>query len=145
MNKLCVFLLLGILNLNVNAQIGTGQWRLHVPNKTCIDVVANDHGVFAAFENGLLEYDINASETSLWTDVNGLSDINITCLAYDEVNNAIFVGYSNGNIDKIENKFEWFKSMEEVLKFNYEILKRNVTKKYPYAYDKIIEICKNTK
>lgn len=103
MNKLYVFLLLSLTNLKVNAQIGTGQWRLHVPNKTCIDVVATDQSVYAAFENGLLEYDINASETSLWTDVNSLSDISITCLGYDEINNAVFVGYSNGNIDKIEN------------------------------------------
>jgi hypothetical protein len=44
------------------------------------------------------------------------------------------------DIDKIENKLEWFKSMEDVLKFNYQILKRNVTKLYPYAFNKIILI-----
>lgn len=49
------------------------------------------------------------------------------------------------DIDKIENKLEWFKSMEEVLKFNYEVLKRNVTKKYPYAFDKVVKICSDTK
>ena len=40
----------------------------------------------------------------------------------------------------ILNKLEWFKSMEEVLKYNYEILKRNVTKTYPYAFNKLTEI-----
>ncbi len=44
------------------------------------------------------------------------------------------------DIDKIENKLEWFKGMEEVLKFNYQVLKRNVTKTYPYAFNKLTEI-----
>jgi hypothetical protein len=48
------------------------------------------------------------------------------------------------DIDKIENKIEWFKSMEDVLKFNYRILKRNVTKLYPYAFNKIIPIFGDT-
>jgi hypothetical protein len=48
------------------------------------------------------------------------------------------------DIDKIENKIEWFKSMEDVLKFNYRILKRNVTKLYPYAFNKIIPILGDT-
>lgn len=103
MKKLQLSIVFSFLTVAITAQVGTGQWRLHVPNKKCIDVVANDNSVFAAFENGLLEFDINASETSLWTDVNGLSDINITCLAYDETNDAVFVGYSNGNIDKVKD------------------------------------------
>lgn len=49
------------------------------------------------------------------------------------------------DIDKIENKLDWFRSMEEVLKFNYQILKRNVTKMPPYAFDKINTICDSKK
>jgi hypothetical protein len=89
------------LSANFSAQIGMGQWRLHVPNRTAVDVVAQNQTVYAAFENGLLEYDIAASETSIWTDVNGLSDINLTCLGLYPQNNAIYIGYDDGNIDKI--------------------------------------------
>lgn len=49
------------------------------------------------------------------------------------------------DIDKIKNKLEWFKSMEKVLKHNYNILNRNVTKKYPYAFGKLLEICEFNK
>lgn len=42
-------------------------------------------------------------------------------------------------IDAIENKLEWFKSMESVLKHNYKILKRNVLNRPPLAFDKIKE------
>ncbi len=101
--KLFYFLLL--LNFSLSAQVGTGEWRLHVPNKKAIDVVVEGSLVYAAFGNGLQEYDTELNETSLWTDVNGLSDINLTCLGYDVSQKALFIGYDNGNIDKIvDNK-----------------------------------------
>lgn len=91
------------ISFNFYGQIGMGQWRLHVPARKAIDVVAGNDLVFAAFENGLLEYDIEAGEASVWTAVNGLSDINLTCLTYDKTKNALYIGYDNGNLDKIEN------------------------------------------
>jgi hypothetical protein len=91
------------LTVSVNAQIGMGQWRMHVPNRTALDLVVQGNTVFAAYENGLLEYDIEANETSLWTDVNSLSDIDLTCLGNYTPQNALYIGYENGNIDKIVN------------------------------------------
>ena len=89
--------------MNLSAQIGTGEWRLHVPNKSGIDVVAGENVVYTAFENGLMEYDIATSEISLWTDVNALSDITLTCLEYYKAKSALYIGYENGNLDKITN------------------------------------------
>ncbi|MFO0495359.1 MAG: two-component regulator propeller domain-containing protein [Flavobacteriia bacterium] len=81
------------------AQIGTGQWRLHVPTSKAVDVVAGNGLIYAAYENGLVEYDPEAKEQSLMTSVNSLSDINITCLQYLSSLKTIVVGYENGNID----------------------------------------------
>ncbi len=97
------FLFVLLLTSNVCAQIGTGQWRLHVPNRNALDVDAGNNMVYTAFEDGLMEYDISANETSLWTDVNALSDITLTCLEYYGPKNAVYVGYANGNLDKIVN------------------------------------------
>lgn len=96
-------LLLIVLSYNVAGQIGTGQWRLHVPAQKAIDVVPLDDVIYSAFENGLLEYDIDASETSILNAVNGLSDINLTCLASDLSRKAIYIGYENGNLDKLKD------------------------------------------
>lgn len=98
-----IFALILILTWNVTAQVGTGQWRLHVPSNKAIDVVAENNVVYTAFEAGLMEYDIASSETSLWTDVNGLSDVSLTCLGYDKIHNALYIGYENGNIDVLQN------------------------------------------
>ncbi len=88
---------------NLFGQIGTGQWRLHVPNKNAVDVVVANEIVYSAFKDGVLEYDIENSEKSLWTNVNGLSDISITCLGLDTDNQAVYIGYENGNIDQLKN------------------------------------------
>ena len=82
-------------------QIGTGQWRFHVPNRQALDVLKINQSVFAAFENGLLEYDTDSHEKSSWNYVNGLSDQGLTCLG--NFNDALFIGYANGNIDKLSN------------------------------------------
>lgn len=84
------------------SQIGTGQWRMHVTTNG-IDVAGNNEVVFAAMENGLVEYDLGSNEVSEWTKVNGLSDINPSCIFYHQMSNSFFVGYKNGNIDRIQN------------------------------------------
>ncbi len=101
--KIMKFLFALFISLNLSAQIGTGEWRLHVPNISGIDVVVGENVVYTAFENGLMEYDIATSEVSLWTDVNSLSDVTLTCLEYYKAKSALYIGYENGNIDKISN------------------------------------------
>jgi len=42
-------------------------------------------------------------------------------------------------IDAIEDKLEWYKSMQPIIEHNYETLKRNVLNKAPLAFNKIKE------
>lgn len=59
--------------------------------------------VFTAFDNGISEYDESSNELSTWDVVTGLSDITVSCLGHSTVNDAVFIGYENGNIDRILN------------------------------------------
>lgn len=92
-----------LITFSSYAQIGTGEWRLHVPTKNCIDVAAVGNNIYSAFVNGIVEYDTQADETSMWDNVNGLSDISISCLGTNSSKTALYVGYENGNIDVISN------------------------------------------
>lgn len=83
------------------AQIGMGQWRLHVSQTQTIDVETGNGMAMAAFPSGLLEFDANANEKTLWTNVNGLSDVGLSALGYDAANQAFWIGYENGNLDKL--------------------------------------------
>lgn len=96
---LCLFLLLGGTSF---AQIGMGQWRLHVPANRAIDVVANSTTVFAAYESGLIEYDKESHEISEWNAVNGLSDVVISEIDYSSSRNTLIIGFENGNIDLLK-------------------------------------------
>ncbi|MFN6013775.1 MAG: hypothetical protein ACK47F_03705 [Flavobacteriales bacterium] len=91
------------ISFNVFGQIGTGQWRLHVPSRRAIDVLEGNGTIYTAFESGLMEYDLDSKEITVMNDVNGLSDISLTCLAYDNSRDELYIGYDNGNLDKVEN------------------------------------------
>ncbi len=100
MQNLFKLILIFSIQFPLFSQIGTGEWRMHIANKA-IDIAAGNGLVYAALETGLLEYDILATESSLWTNVNSLSDINISCVYFDETSKSFFVGYRNGNVDRI--------------------------------------------
>jgi len=83
------------------AQVGMGQWRLHVASGEAIDIVKAENTIFTAFKNGIFVLNRDTEEEELLTDINGLSDIDVSSIYYDEASQAVLVGYENGNIDKI--------------------------------------------
>lgn len=101
--KRIILLFLCFSTFVLKAQIGTGTWKLHVSTSKAIDVVASENEVFTAYVNGMSIYNIDTEEHRLLTALNGLSDIEISCLYFDEVQNAVYIGYKNGNIDKYKN------------------------------------------
>ena len=83
----------------IYSQVGTSEWRLHVPNRKCIDVVKGNGIIFSAYDKGIVEYDLSSGELSLMTSVNSLSDNGISAVLYTQSSDALIIGYSNGNID----------------------------------------------
>ena len=50
-----------------------------------------------------MEYDISSGDINSWNKVNVLSDVALTCLFYSETQNALFIGYENGNLDFLKD------------------------------------------
>ena len=92
-----------LISFSSFAQIATGEWRLHVSSSSTVDVAANSEVVYAAFKNGLMEYDISSGDINSWNKVNALSDVSLTSLFYSETQNALFIGYENGNLDFLKD------------------------------------------
>lgn len=101
--KLILILLLFLISFSSRSQIGTGDWRFHSTTKSAIDVVATEQYVYTAFENGLSVLTISDRSTELFNVLNGLSDIEITCLFFDQEDNSLYIGYASGNIDRMKD------------------------------------------
>lgn len=91
-----------ILSFTASAQVGTGQWRLHIPERA-IDVTNLSGNAYVAYEKGIGVYNKASNELSVWDNVNGLSDNTVSCIQACESDNSVFIGYENGNVDKIKS------------------------------------------
>ena len=90
------------------AQTAIGEFRSHVSMNSFLSVAADDETVYAASNNGLFLLDKTTiydadPEFSIWTKVEGLSDIDIVKIHCDRENNVMIICYDNGNIDVIRN------------------------------------------
>ncbi len=98
--SLLFFVYLLYFSNSIFAQIPMGSWKYHVASSKAIDIVTDGERIFTALENGLHIYNPYTEESELKTALNGLSDVSISCIYFDEEQHAVYIGYTNGNIDK---------------------------------------------
>ena len=78
---------------------GVGDWSFHLPYNFTSKIAVTDEKAYAATQYGLFSVDKKMRNVSKVTKVDGLSDVSISALEYDERSEILFIGYSNGNID----------------------------------------------
>ncbi len=89
---------------NGQYDIAVGQWRHHLPNNTIIKVEETQNGIISATPYGLIIFDSRDNSVSRINKVDGLTDFDISTIAWDAKRDIIIIGYENGNIDAIINK-----------------------------------------
>ena len=93
-------ILFSILSLVLLSQSeGVGQWRDHLPFNSFIAVTETGDKIFGASPYAVLTYDKAEQSIEQFTKVNGLSDIGIADIKFDEDLNTVVVAYRNTNID----------------------------------------------
>lgn len=80
------------------------QWETHAPGMKVISVDVMHDKIFAATPYEVFFYNTSDNSINKLSKVNGLSDFGINVLKYNPHNDLIFVGYTNTNIDIIDNK-----------------------------------------
>ncbi len=85
------------------AQIPTNTWRDHLPYHNAHKVVVAGNKIYCATESAL--FYLNKTDNSLnkLSRINGLSDLGVGSIAFDEKSKTLIIGYDNGNIDLINN------------------------------------------
>ncbi|HSA04530.1 MAG TPA: two-component regulator propeller domain-containing protein, partial [Tenuifilaceae bacterium] len=92
-------LLLTTVFSGASSQVPHGKWRDHFSFNEGKYVTMGDNKVFCATPTGIIIY--NNGEIDKITKVNGLTDVDITAIAFGGANKILAVGYENGNIDLV--------------------------------------------
>ncbi len=94
-----ILLLLFIVPLSAQDQLAIGEWRSHLPTKRGIAVSQSQEKVYYASEFGLIVIDKSDFSMSFMDKVNGLSDVGISALQYNQEKETLILAYSNGKLD----------------------------------------------
>ena len=94
-----LFLFYNICGFGQNMRVG--EWIDYLPYNEVFDVAIGKNYVYGATNFGLIEFSKTDNGVIRFSKVEGLSDIGISCIAYNEFTESFFVGYSNGKIDVI--------------------------------------------
>ena len=82
--------------------VSIGNWRTHLPYQKVIGVQPVGNKVYAATQYELFYYDTEDNSVNILNKINGLSDIGISTMGYNESQRKLFVAYTNANIDLID-------------------------------------------
>ncbi len=80
-----------------------GQWREHLNYNNAIQVLNAGNKVFCATTNNV--YSVDATNTiERFSKVNGLNDIGVSTIGFDEASRQLVVVYNNSNVDVIKDR-----------------------------------------
>ena len=85
------------------AQTAIHQWTTHAPAMKVVSVDMMKDKIFAATPYEVFYYNTNDNSINKLSKVNGLSDFGVSVIRHNPHTNHLFVGYSNTNIDLIDN------------------------------------------
>ncbi|MGF1635869.1 MAG: hypothetical protein ACFCUU_02265 [Cyclobacteriaceae bacterium] len=104
-NKFQIIIFLWVIPAILFAQeeIPVGTWRTHFSYFNASIVESGDHKIMCAAENGLFFVDLKDNSINILSRIQGMSDAGVSAIKYDTKTNNWIIGYSNGNIDFVQN------------------------------------------
>src|SRR4030095_12117761 len=104
--RLTIFLFfISLISLNKGISQQTippiGSWRDHLPYHSAIDVAAGNNKIFCATPYSVFNVDLAENSVTRMSRVNGLHETGVSAISYDGMNDKLFIGYRNSNIDII--------------------------------------------
>ncbi len=74
-------------------------WRTHLPYHTNNSVAQHANLIYVGSNSGVFVYDTDENSIEVWSKVTGLSDVEVSKLAYDEQTQTLVIVYKNTNVD----------------------------------------------
>lgn len=85
----------------VAQDIAIGTWRTHFSYTDARHLVVTSDKIFCSTATGLFSRELFTGTIRKLSKIDGLSDVGVSALAYDDVNNALVIGYESGFVDYI--------------------------------------------
>lgn len=103
-NRILTLLLIVSLTHNAYAQNSEiGQWQSHLPYNTATSVATDGVMMYVGGKYGFYTLSIASDEVTKYSKVNGMSDLGVQKIAYDDVTGTVIIAYENSNIDLFKN------------------------------------------
>ena len=81
------------------SQSRVGDWEIYLNYSSVNSISCVEEVVYAGTETQFFRYNNADNSISAFSKLNGLSDINISAIKYDQEINVVVIGYQNGNVD----------------------------------------------
>lgn len=85
-----------------DATAQTDRWQAYPSLRNVQAVSVSGDALWAGTEGGVFRYAPASGEIERYTPVQGLSRVDVQALAYDEVRDAVWIGYIDGVIDRLD-------------------------------------------
>ena len=86
----------------LQAQLTIGEWRTHLPYSQAIYVTEAGTRIYCATRSGLFYYNKEDNTLNKFTRIDGLSDVEISCLNYSPEHDVLVIAYTNANVDLVK-------------------------------------------
>lgn len=93
-----IIILLAVFSTKAQ-QKSIGTWQLYMPLRTANSVVQSVKFVYCSTGQALVKYDKQYQTSEIFDKSSGLSEINISFLAFDTASNNLFIVYTSGTFD----------------------------------------------
>lgn len=114
--------------------IAIGDWKAHLPFRKGISVTQSETEVYLAFESQIAIVDKAEFSIDKLNKVNGLSDVSIQAIKYNESKKILVVAYENGNLDLVkESEIININQIKETLTYNDKAI-NHISFSGDYAY-----------
>ena len=84
------------------AQVAIGDWVSHLPYQSFKRITQSDTKIIYATDWSILSIDKEDFSSQKLSKVEGLSDIGISEIEYDHINEQLIIAYTNSNIDIVQ-------------------------------------------
>lgn len=79
-------------------------WYSYSSQRNIIEITSLKNKVYAISEGGMFSYDLLSKEHESFSTINGLSNIDPTTVLADEGTDRVFIGFSDGKINYLDNE-----------------------------------------